>query len=128
MKVPLLDLKGQYQSIKDEMTPVLTEVIESQLFILGPNVEKLEAEIARYCGAPYAVGVTSGSDALLLALMAMDITAGRQSHHHALYVFCNRRLHLPRRGCAAFCGYCIPTPLISIRQKSAALLERLPDG
>ena len=76
MKVPLLDLKGQYQSIKDEMTPVLNDVIESQLFILGPNVEKIEAEIARYCGAPYAVGVTSGSDALLLALMAMDIQPG----------------------------------------------------
>ena len=76
MQVPLLDLKSQYQSIKDEMMPVLTEVIESQLFILGTNVEKLEVEIAAYCGAEYAVGVTSGSDALLLALMALDIKPG----------------------------------------------------
>lgn len=76
MKVPLLDLKGQYHSIKAEMLPVLIEVIESQLFILGPNVEKLEQQIACYCGAAHAVGVTSGSDALLLALMALDIKPG----------------------------------------------------
>jgi dTDP-4-amino-4,6-dideoxygalactose transaminase len=76
MKVPLLDLKGQYQSIKDEMMPVLTEVIESQLFILGATVEKLETEIASYCGAAYAVGVTSGTDALLLSLMALGIKPG----------------------------------------------------
>ena len=76
MNVPLLDLKAQYQSIKNEMMPVLTEVIESQLFILGQNVEALEQQIAGYCGARYAVGVTSGTDALLLALMALDIKAG----------------------------------------------------
>ena len=76
MKVPLLDLKGQYQTLKHEMTPALNEVIESQLFILGANVEKIEAGIARYCGAPYAIGVTSGSDALLLALMAIDVAPG----------------------------------------------------
>ena len=76
MKVPLLDLKAQYHSIKDEMMPQLTEVIDSQLFILGPLVEKIEQQIAGYCGAAYAVGVTSGSDALLLALMALDIQPG----------------------------------------------------
>jgi dTDP-4-amino-4,6-dideoxygalactose transaminase len=76
MNVPLLDLKAQYRSIKDEMMPVLTEAIDSQLFILGAPVEKIEQQIAGYCGAAYAVGVTSGSDALLLALMALDIQPG----------------------------------------------------
>ncbi len=76
MKVPLLDLKPQYQSIKNEIMSSLEEVITSQSFILGPNVEKLEKEIASYCGVPHAVGVNSGSDALLLSLMALDIKAG----------------------------------------------------
>ncbi len=76
MQVPLLDLKAQYQSIKNEMLPVLTGVIDSQLFILGQNVEALEQQISLYCGAEHAVGVTSGSDALLLALMALDIKPG----------------------------------------------------
>jgi dTDP-4-amino-4,6-dideoxygalactose transaminase len=76
MKVPLLDLKQQYHAIKSEMMPALTAVMDSQMFILGPLVEKLEQQIAGYCGAAYAVGVTSGSDALLLALMAMDIAPG----------------------------------------------------
>ena len=76
MNVPLLDLKAQYQSIKDEMMPVLTGVIESQLFIMGANVEALEQQIAGFCGAAHAVGVTSGTDALLLALMALDIRPG----------------------------------------------------
>ena len=76
MKVPLLDLKPQYQSIKDQIMSSLEEVITSQGFILGPNVEKLELEIASYCKAEYAVGVNSGSDALLLSMMALDIKPG----------------------------------------------------
>ena len=76
MKVPLLDLKPQYQSIKDEIMSSLDKVITSQGFILGPNVEKLEQEISSYCGAPFAVGVNSGSDALLLSMMALDIKPG----------------------------------------------------
>ena len=76
MKVTLLDLKPQYQSIKDQIMSSLDEVITSQGFILGPNVEKLELEIASYCKAEYAVGVNSGSDALLLSMMALDIKPG----------------------------------------------------
>ena len=70
MRVPLLDLKAQYQSIKEEIAPVLEEICESQYFILGPRVEQLESRIAAYCECPHAVGVSSGSDALIISLMA----------------------------------------------------------
>ncbi len=74
--VPLLDLKGQYQSIKNEIREAMDRVIESQMFILGPEVEALEKEIAAYCRCKYAVGVTSGTDALLVSMMALDIGPG----------------------------------------------------
>jgi len=76
MHVPLLDLKAQYASIKDEIRTALDEVLDSQLFILGPKVEELEKKIAGYCRAKHAVGVSSGSDALLISLMALGIGAG----------------------------------------------------
>ncbi len=78
MKVPLLDLKPQYQKIKEECLRVTHEIYESQYFILGPHVDGLEAEIADYCGVAYAVGVSSGTDALLLALMAAEIGPGHR--------------------------------------------------
>lgn len=78
MNVPLLDLKAQYQTIQDECLRVTREIYESQHFILGPHVEKLEAEIAAYCGTDYAVGVSSGTDALLIALMAAGIGQGHR--------------------------------------------------
>jgi len=73
MQVPPLDLKSQYQAIKKETDFALTEVINSQHFVLGPTVEKLEAELAGYLKIKYAIGVASGSDALLIALMALKI-------------------------------------------------------
>ena len=73
MKVPLLDLKIQYQSIKKEILKVTEEIFESQHFILGPWVETLEKEIAGYCLSKHAVGVSSGTDALLISLMTADI-------------------------------------------------------
>ncbi len=76
MNVPLLDLKRQYQQIKDACLRVTTEIYDSQHFILGPYVETLEREISAYCQTDYAVGVSSGTDALLIALMAADIGAG----------------------------------------------------
>jgi len=76
MQVPLLDLKTQYQRIKEEINTAIQQVIESQRFILGPPVERLEEEIASYCGTHFAIGVASGTDALLLSLKAIGIQYG----------------------------------------------------
>ncbi len=76
MAVPALDLKGQYATIKEEIEPVIQELLESQGFVLGPQVAGLESEIASYCGTDHAVGCASGSDALLLPLMAKGIGPG----------------------------------------------------
>src|SRR5881398_1250287 len=76
MKAPLLDLKAQYLAIKADVDAAIAEVLESQHFILGPAVERCEQAIARYCGCTHGVGVSSGSDALLVCLMAENIGSG----------------------------------------------------
>jgi len=76
--VPLLDLKAQFAQIRAEVMPLIEQVCTTQQFILGENVRGFEEEIARYCGAPFAVGVSSGTDALLLAIMALGIGAGHE--------------------------------------------------
>jgi dTDP-4-amino-4,6-dideoxygalactose transaminase len=75
-KVPLLDLKAQYAEIRSEVLPVIESVCASQQFILGEHVRAFETEAAQYCAASAGVGVSSGTDALLLALMAFGIGAG----------------------------------------------------
>src|SRR5882762_2230569 len=74
--VPLLDLKAQFAQIRAEVMPAIDQVCASQHFILGEQVRALEEEVARYCKASSGVGVSSGTDALLLALMALNIGAG----------------------------------------------------
>ena len=76
MKVPLLDLKPQYLSLKKELDQAVLRVAESQHFILGPEVEKMEKEFCEYLKCKHAIGVSSGTDALLLALMAIDLKPG----------------------------------------------------
>ena len=76
MQVPLLDLTAQYAAIQAEIRQAIDAVLESQRFVLGSNVSAFENEVARFCRAPHAVGVASGSDALLLALMAIGVSHG----------------------------------------------------
>jgi dTDP-4-amino-4,6-dideoxygalactose transaminase len=76
IRVPLLDLKAQYAQFRAEVLGAIESVCASQHFILGENVRAFEAQVAEYCGAAHAVGVSSGTDALLLALMALGIGAG----------------------------------------------------
>ena len=74
--VPILDLKAQYATIRKDVQAAIDRVMESQHFILGPEVEALEKEIAEYCGCKYGIGVSSGTDALLVSLMAIDLKPG----------------------------------------------------
>ena len=75
MKVPLIDLQAQYASIRDGVREAVDRVFQSQHFVMGPDVAALEAEVAGYCQTKQAIGCASGSDALLLALMALDLRA-----------------------------------------------------
>ena len=75
-RVPLLDLQPQHKQIREEVLAEIIRVVDSQKFILGEDVQKLEGEIASYCGTTYAIGCASGSDALILALMALEVKPG----------------------------------------------------
>ncbi|MGH9840088.1 MAG: DegT/DnrJ/EryC1/StrS family aminotransferase [Blastocatellia bacterium] len=76
MKIPLLDLVAQHQTIRDEMMAAVTRVFDSQQFVMGAGVEAFEREAARYCNVKHAIGCASGSDALLLALMVLGAGEG----------------------------------------------------
>lgn len=76
MKVPLLDLKPQYQSLKGDIDAAIARVCDSQHFILGPAIRELERDVAAYSQCAHGIGVSSGTDALLLALMALGIGPG----------------------------------------------------
>lgn len=76
IQVPLLDLKAQFANIENEIMPRITEVCKNQYFILGPSVKELEQKTAEYSQCEYGIGVSSGTDALLISLMALEIGAG----------------------------------------------------
>lgn len=76
MNVPLLDLRSQYRGLREEIRAVMDEVCDAQAFILGPKVEAFEAHVADYCGAVAAIGMSSGTDALLASLMALGVGPG----------------------------------------------------
>src|SRR5690242_20235821 len=97
MNVKLLDLRGQYASMREEIRRVLDEVCDNQDFILGPRVEKFEKHLAEYCGTKHAVGVSSGTDALLCTMMALDIKGGDE-------VMCPPFTFFATAGCIARTG------------------------
>jgi len=74
--IPQLDLKPQYEALKHELAAAMNKVLEEQKFILGPEVAMFERELAAYCGAPHAIACASGSDALILSLMALGLAPG----------------------------------------------------
>lgn len=76
VEVPLLDLRAQYRQIRTEVADRIAQVCEGQHFILGPSVKQLEREIAQYSHCRFGIGVSSGTDALLVALMALDVGPG----------------------------------------------------
>jgi len=76
MQVPLLDLRPQHEGIRDEIIAAVTDVIDSTRYIMGPELERFEEAVAEYSGCKYALGVSSGTDALLLALMSLNIGPG----------------------------------------------------
>src|SRR5437899_12393358 len=75
-EIPLVDLKAQYATIRDEVRKALDEVLESMQLTIGPNVRAFDEEFARYIGAKHAVGVGSGTDALQLAIRACGVSSG----------------------------------------------------
>ena len=79
MNFPLLKLQAQYVSLRDDLLQAVERVMSSQRFVLGEEVRGLENSIAAYCHTKHAIGCASGSDALLLALMALDIKAGDEA-------------------------------------------------
>ncbi|MFC1793984.1 DegT/DnrJ/EryC1/StrS family aminotransferase [Planctomycetota bacterium] len=76
MRIPILDLKAQYATIKEEVTLAISDVCEKQAFALGPAVAEFEKNVAAYCNSKHAIGVSSGTDALLVSLMALDVKPG----------------------------------------------------
>src|SRR5262245_59249544 len=76
IKVPLLDLQAQYRPLREDILAAMARVADSQRFIMGPEIEGLERELARMLGIRHAIAVSSGTDALLLPLMAIGITPG----------------------------------------------------
>jgi UDP-2-acetamido-2-deoxy-ribo-hexuluronate aminotransferase len=76
MKVPFIDLQSQYQSYKPEIDKAIHDVLDTSQYIMGPKIKEFEENLANYCGAKHAIGCASGTDALLLALMAIGIKAG----------------------------------------------------
>ena len=96
-QIPLVDVKAQYAPLLDELKERIAEVLDSGRFILGPNVSAFEEEAAAYLGVKHAIGVANGTDAIVLALDALGIGAGRRGHLPDLHVLRDRRGDRPAR-------------------------------
>ena len=76
MRVPMLDLQPQLEQLGPELKEAVGKVIDSTVYILGPEVQRFEEEVAEYLGVKHAIGVSSGTDALLVSLMALNVGPG----------------------------------------------------
>lgn len=124
MNIPLLDLVAQYHSIKDELDRAVLDVFESGRFILGSNVASLEQEIADYIGVKHAIGVASGTDALIIALRALGVGSGDEVIVPAYSFFATAGVVLTVGARPVFVDVNPETYLIDISQIEAAITPR----
>jgi len=124
MNIPLLDLVAQYHAIKDEMDEAVISVLEGGKFILGPNVGALEQEIAEYLGVKYAIGVASGTDALIIALRAAGVNAGDEVIVPAYSFFASAGTVMTVGAKPVFVDVDPNTFLMDVKQFEAALSPR----
>lgn len=124
MSIPLVDLQAQYHSIKAEMDEAVLSVLESGRFILGPNVAALEGEIAAYLGVKHAVGVASGTDALIIALRALGVGAGDEVIVPAYSFFATAGAVLSVGARPAFVDVQPRTYLMDVAQVEAVITPR----
>jgi len=124
MNIPLLDLVAQYHSIKDELDQAVLDVFESGRFILGPNVTALEQEIAAYVGVKHAIGVASGTDALIIALRALGVSSGDEVIVPAYSFFATAGVVLSVGAKPVFVDVNPETYLIDIEQIEIAITSK----
>jgi dTDP-4-amino-4,6-dideoxygalactose transaminase len=124
MNIPLLDLVAQYNTIKEEMDQAVLGVLASGRFILGPNVTAFEQEIAAYLGVKHAIGVASGTDALVIALRAAGIQTGDEVIVPAYSFFATAGTVLTAGGVPVFVDVDPQTFLIDVRKIEAAITAR----
>ncbi len=97
MNVPLLDLHKQYETLKVPIKEAIDQVLDSQAFIMGNHVQELEKEVAEFTGCKHAIACASGSDALLISLMGLNVKPGDLVLTSPYTFFCHRRCHLSFR-------------------------------
>ena len=127
VNVPLLDLKAQYAQLKDDIRPVIDEVCDAQYFILGPKVLEFESRVAEYCGVAHAVGMSSGTDALLASLMVAGVGAG-DAVITSPYTFFATAGSIARLGATPVFVDIDPVTFNIDVAQAAALLEQWPES
>lgn len=128
MRVPLLDLRAQWTTIRADVERAVAEVFAEQSFVLGERVERFERAIAAYTGAPHAIGVASGSDALLLALMALDVGPGDTIVTTSFSFFATVSAPVRLGASVVFADLDPETFNLSVETVRAALERRRPQG
>jgi len=100
-----VDLKTQYHRIQDKIHSNIHQVLEHGRYIMGPEIAELEQRLASYVSVKHSLGVSSGTDALMVALMALDVGVGDEVITSPFSFFCDSRNYFTPRGEASFCGY-----------------------